>query len=196
MSSQPGQSKNLIGRALVTSFTLLLTVAFVLFDNQLERVAYLYTERSLLIRAALVFPVLSATLGYLFWAQKKSVQRFRKMRSETLDAESSVMKQITLLLLCSAGMAWMSVNICVALADSTAKGQRVRSYVVSETICLREMCDLYLNDQDNLSVVRLPISRQEFLSKSIKAGSKVNLITRESIFGDIADELSVYGEHH
>lgn len=153
-------------------------VALVLFDNQLERVPFLYSERSIWIRATVLFPVILLLLLFgLPWRSKDLI---------TIgNSDAPLIVRFGALVLGAAGMAWVSIGVAVWLASISAGPISEERYRIDNISCLRDLCQIKMQSKKSMEPVTLPLPLNQVKAKAIEVGGEVITEGKSTIFGTV-----------
>lgn len=163
---------------------LVLMVCLVFWDNSLEKIPYIYTPRSVWLRALVAFP---AWLLIFLSLYKSS----RKHGGNWLGKTYSVPQILLSIVAMSAALAWMSIDIPIGLAKAFSHAHINGEYMVVDKTCLRDMCQLKLRPGITGDHVTVPFSSSEIKALGVTIGSQVSTVERHSIFGGIVTLLNV-----
>lgn len=171
----------------VAALLMAITALTLIFDNQIERVPFLYTDQSILIRGTILFPsyFMLFALG-LPWREKGL------MKVGNRDAPVSV--RLGALSLMAAGMAWSSIGLAVCLASASNGPISRQDYRIDKISCLRDLCRIKLTPppSNKSSVLQLPLGKTENIDLAV--GDMINVEAKTTPFGEVA--LSINAKSH
>jgi len=169
---------------------LVLLVCFVLWDNSLKRLPYIYTSRSIILRASIVFPALLVTFLLLYKStRKKGENGPGKIGKISAAKIYSVTKDLLSIAAGAALLAWMSIDVPIGLAKAFSTSRVNGEYLVVNKACLRDLCQLELRPELDGEQVTVPFLESELSKSEVKIGSRLMTIERHSIFGGIVASL-------